>query len=221
MLHIHITINETSPQIYKEAISQISTVLQHIATRTNLLPKIINIGGGYEVYDPGLKPEFVKLFEEIKQAFRKHLGGYKIAIEPGRYLSAYAGYAIGKVLDIKQIAQKYWIVTDIGTNTLIPNPNARYKLAEPITNHSSGMFRIGITDGITSPANNIVFETRIDKLPDIGSYICIENTGAYTDVYSTFWAYPPYITCSVDNDGKMRVYRSEEDIEQLQSIIFK
>jgi diaminopimelate decarboxylase len=103
MLHVHLTINETSSNIYKEAVTQLAVALQYLELHYGLKPNIINLGGGFEVFDPELKPEFVKLFKDIKQSFNVVLDGYRMAIEPGRYLSAYAGYTIGKVLDIKQL----------------------------------------------------------------------------------------------------------------------
>lgn len=221
MLHLHLTINQTSPAIYIEAISQTAALLHTVVRSAATEPRIINIGGGYEVFDPKNKQQFVYLFEEIKKAFDSSLHEYKLGMEPGRYLSSYAGYTIGKVLDLKKMNGKYWVITDIGTNTLIPIPNARYKLATTDVGVHSNMFTVGITDGMTSPSNNIIFEVQVSQLPEIGSYICIENTGAYTDVYSTFWTYLPHVVCGVDASGNIDILRSSEDIENIRRIYFK
>lgn len=218
MLHVHITINETSPEIYIKALYEIRQSIVKINDSYHLTPKIINIGGGFEVFDPARKKDFQHMFSEIKKAFHEQLGDYILAIEPGRYLSAYAGYTIGKVVDLKPVDEKYWIITDIGTNILIPIPNARYKLGYPrITGNGEKI--VGITDGITSPANNIINQIFLDKLPKLGSFICIENTGAYTDVYSTFWAYAPHVVCFVTRDNEITIYRDLREIEKLKEII--
>lgn len=221
MLHTHITINETSPRIYIGAMEKIALAITQLDNTYGLHPTILNLGGGFEVYNPSQRETFVELFSEIKKEFKNKFNVYKLAIEPGRYLSAYAGYTIGKVLDVKLIGDKNWIITDIGTNTLIPIPNARYNLVMPDTDKDKGKYLIGVTDGITSPANNIIFEARVDKLPEIGSYICIENTGAYTDVYSTFWAYRPHFVCNINMHGNITIYRDSQDIDKLQKIFFK
>ena len=221
MLHVHIAINEVSSQIYKSTISKIVKVLHDIKVEHKIQPSIINLGGGFEVYDPRNKKLFINLFREIKEAFDSKLGDFNLAIEPGRYLSAHAGYTIGKVLDIKKVNNKYWIITDIGTNTLIPISNARYKLALPAPSKDGGDYKVGITDGITSPANNIISDVTINSLPEKGSYLCIENTGAYTDVYSTFWAYAPHIVCFINKDSEISDYRDREDIEKLKKIFLK
>lgn len=221
MIHAHIAINEFSSQIYKSAIIKIANVLQEIKVEYKIQPSIVNLGGGFEVYDPNNKRRFINMFQEINDAFDSKLGDFVLAIEPGRYLSAYAGYTIGKVLDIKKVNNKNWIITDIGTNTLIPIPNARYKLALPAPSKDGGDYKVGITDGITSPANNIISDISINALPKIGSYLCVENTGAYTDVYSTFWAYAPHKVCFINQKSEISVHRSQEEIEKLKKIFLK
>jgi diaminopimelate decarboxylase len=221
MLHTHLTINETSPGIYIKGMEKIVSALIQLKKTYGLRPTILNLGGGFEVYNSNQRETFLALFGAIKQEFKNKFNGYKMAIEPGRYLSGYAGYTIGKILDIKLVGDKSWIITDIGTNTLIPIPNSRYNLVVPDADKKEGKYLIGVTDGITSPANNIIFEARVDNLPEVGSYICIENTGAYTDVYSTFWAYPPHIVCNINTDGKISIYRDSQDIDQLRNIFFK
>ncbi len=158
------------------------------------------------------------MFKEISTKFNQNFKNTKLILEPGRYLSAYAGYTWGKVLDIKKVNDKYWIITDIGTNTLIPISNARYTLEYP--HPTARGILVGITDGITSPANNIIFETKIKNLPNLGDYICISNTGAYTDVYSTFWGYCPHQVCFKNKNNEYIITRTEQNINDLYNLFF-
>ena len=220
VLHSHFTINETNPGIYQEAITEVSNLLNEISKRGVSLPKVIDLGGGFEVFSPDMKTEFESLFCGIKTAFDEHLYGYTLVLEPGRYLSAFAGYSIGKTLDLKPVGKKTWIITDIGTNTLIPIPNARYEISLP--QQARDGYLVGVTDGITSPSNNIVNSTHLKEIPQIGDYLVIKNTGAYTDVYSTFWAYQPHAVLFKEASSRqLSVYRSAEDIDSLQGIYLK
>ncbi len=221
MIHAHMTINEMSSEIYKKTIEKIASTLRLSESAYKKSPAIINIGGGFEVYDPGCRNSFKLMFDSISRTFNGYFGDkYSFAIEPGRFLTGHAGFSIGRVLDIKEVGKKYWVITDIGTNTLIPIPNARYQLAlpEPAAN---GKFTVGVTDGITSPSNNIVHATRLSTLPAIGSFICIENTGSYTDVYSTFWAYSPNKVYWIDDAGTISPYRTTQDIKEMYDLFFK
>lgn len=220
VLHSHFTINETNPGIYQEAILEISDMLNEISKKDISLPKVIDLGGGFEVFSPDMKTEFNKLFSSIMTIFDEYLQSYTLALEPGRYLSAFAGYSIGKTLDLKPVGKKTWIITDIGTNTLIPIPNARYEISLP--QQAREGYWVGVTDGITSPSNNIVGSTYIKEMPQIGDYLVIKNTGAYTDVYSTFWAYQPHtVLFKGASSTQPSIYRSAEDIDFLRSIYLK
>lgn len=219
LMHAHSTINELNEAVYLETISILQGYVEDLKKQNIPIPSRIDIGGGFEVFDPANAHEFSSLFTQIASSFRAAFPEQKLVLEPGRYLSAYAGYTIGVVQDIKKREGKYWIITDIGTNTLIPIPNARYSLLKPLAT-KEGLL-VGITDGITSPSNNIITDTRIAELPRRGDYICIGNTGAYTDVYSTFWAYPPHEVVFRTEQGVFQPYRTQEDIQQLYRIFFK
>ena len=218
ILHMHVTINETDPQVYEDAIAALHGYADDLVRQGYAIPSRIDIGGGFEVYDPKQQKVFQALFGGIARAFAMHFEGNMLVVEPGRYLSAYSGYTIGRVTDVKSAGDKQWVITDIGTNTLIPIPNARYKLLLPVA-VSKGV-RVGIADGITSPANTIIADTQVAVLPKSGDIVCVGNTGAYTDVYSTFWAYTPHQVCFIDKAGRISVYRSAKDIASLRHILF-
>jgi len=219
LMHTHITINELDETVYLEALSILRSYLESLNSQGISLPNYIDIGGGFEVFDPRKAAVFTKLFTQITATFNADFPEQKLIVEPGRYLSAYAGYTLGTVRDIKKLKNKYWIITDIGTNILIPIPNARYTLLKPVATKQG--ISAGITDGITSPSNNIITDVQLSALPQIGDYICIGNTGAYTDVYSTFWAYAPHQVVFKTSDGVFQPYRTEEDIQKLRHIFFK
>ena len=219
LLHTHFTINEKMPFIYQKIMQEIKQQLDKYETIYNLSPTRIDVGGGFEIYNPKEKNVFSNLFKQIILTFNKLFPNSRLIIEPGRFLSAYSGYVIGKVLDIKNKSGKVWIVTDIGTNALIPNGNARYCLYYP-QEEVSGI-KVGITDGITSPVNNIIYETYLKEIPKIDSYIVIGNVGAYVDVFGSFWAYSPFKIAHINEKMEIRIHRSQNDVQQLQNVILK
>ena len=219
LVHTHFTINEKKPDIYQQMLLKIKQKIEEYKTLYHIAPKRIDIGGGFEIYNPKEKNIFSNLFKQIIFTFNNLFPQSNLIIEPGRFLSAYSGYVIGKILDIKNKSGKIWLITDIGTNTLIPNGNARYCLYYPQeTDHG---FKVGISDGITSPTNNIIYETYLKKIPEIGSYIVIGNVGAYVDVFGSFWAYNPFKIAHINENNEIKLHRSQDDIQKLKDIILK
>ncbi|MBR3675660.1 MAG: hypothetical protein IKN71_00795 [Alphaproteobacteria bacterium] len=218
IVHMHFTINELCSEPYIAAMKILREHLADIKQKYAIMPQRIDLGGGIEVYSANREDKLKKLFTAVADEFAKLFSPQKLVLEPGRFLSASAGYVLGKVIDIKQIKNKKWLITDIGTNVLIPNQNARYELLHPLP--SDGGENIGITDGITSGANNIVENTHISQPVQIGDDIIIGGAGAYTDVYSTFWGYAPFVVCHIYKSGKIKITRSPEDVNLLHSVFF-
>ena len=216
---MHFTINELNPSVYTKAIEEVKQHIDLIKKQKNIYPKRVDLGGGFEVYSKDLVDKFKTLFMEIEKSFSKNFSYQKLVVEPGRFLSAYSGYVFGKIIDIKQVQHKYWLITDIGTNVLIPNSNARYKLLYPKPSISGHL--VGVTDGITSGVNNVIEREYLKNLPNIGDYMVVGNVGGYTDVYSTFWGYSPFVVCNKYENSKIKITRTIKDIKKLHKIFFK
>ncbi len=50
--------------------------------------------------------------------------------------------------------------------------------------------------------------------------IIVGNVGGYTDVYSTFWGYSPFIVCNRYENSKIKITRTVKDITKLHKIFF-
>ena len=218
IIHTHFTINELSSQPYIEVMNFLHKHLLSIKQKYNLIPLRIDLGGGLEVYSKEYEKKIEKLFKAVSNRFSILFPRQTLIMEPGRFFSACAGYVVGKVVDIKQVKTKKWLITDIGTNVLIPNNNARYNLLYPQQDKKG--VHIGITDGITSGVNNIVENVYISSSVQIGDTVIIGNVGAYTDVYSTFWGYEPFAVGYVYKSGKIKMVRKLQDIVFLKNIFF-
>ena len=219
LVHMHFTINELNPSTYVNAMKFLQKHLTDIEQRFHIMPQRIDLGGGIEVFSQDQEQKFQTLFLTLADQFSTMFPDQKLVLEPGRFLSASSGYVIGKIVDIKQVKNKKWLITNIGTNVLIPNKNARYKLVYPQPS-ADGEY-IGITDGITSGSNNIVNEAYLNVDVHIGDDIIIGNAGAYTDVYSTFWGYAPFTIGYIFKSGKIKITRSAETIHQMYNLFFQ
>lgn len=221
LIHCHFTINELSPNIYISVLKKIKLFLSELNdNHPGITPNIINIGGGFEVYQTEKENEFKKLFTSINSHFKENFTGYSLAVEPGRYLVNYAGLVKTKVLDKKIFDNKTWLYVDAAANMLIPNSNARYCLVYP-TGGANAIENISIGDGITSPSHVYLDEFKLDKVPDINDLIILGNCGAYTDVYSCFWGRDIYEVFFMKKNGQILCNRNKEKIAQLRKLFLE
>ncbi len=220
LIHCHFTINELDPSIYLEVLKQIKEYLFDFKNdHPHLNIEMINIGGGFEVYDEKNESKFKHLFSSIWQFFQAHFEQYTLAIEPGRYLVSHAGLVKTKIIDKKTFENKTWIYVDAGANMLIPNPHARYLLAYPSVNlPSAEKYTISIGDGITSPAHVYADEVEVNTMPQVDDTLIFSNCGAYTDVYSSFWVENIYQLFFLRKNGELICTRSKEKISQLRKL---
>lgn len=218
LIHCHFTINELSSSIYISVLKKIKIFLSELNdSYPGVTPNIINIGGGFEVYQAEKLNEFKKLFTSIHNYFKENFSGYLLAVEPGRYLVNYSGLVKTKVLDKKTFDNKTWLYVDAAANMLIPNSNARYSLIHPESG-STASENISIGDGITSPSHVYLDETKVDKTPNVNDLIILGNCGAYTDVYSCFWGRDIYEVFFLKKDGQVLCSRNKEKIAQLRKL---
>lgn len=220
LLHCHFAINELDPAIYLEVLRQVKKILNELKIEhPSLKVEMIDIGGGFEVYDEKIVPRFKYLFSSISKYFESNFPGHSLAIEPGRYLVNHAGLVKTKVIDKKSIDNTSWCYVDAGGNMLIPNSHARYAIAYPLNNISMDKnYSISVGDCITSPAHVYVSDVGFSVVPGVGDILILSNCGAYTDVYSSFWVADIYQVYFLKNNGELICNRSSETILKIKKL---
>jgi ornithine decarboxylase len=145
--------------------------------------EVLNIGGGYPAQY--LKP--ILTVEKIENAINKQLSewfpqGVRIVIEPGRGLVGDAGVFVSRVIGKAERQDGMWVMIDVGVFT---------GLAETI-----GGIRYGVvTARLGEPQRFIlagpscdgydVIDREVEMVePEVGDYVFLRTTGAYTTVYA-------------------------------------
>lgn len=198
MLAVHMASVECENAIYRDVLGQLSELGYELRSKYGIILQTIDLGGGFAGFRNDNRAGFERLFQGIGSAFAAHFpDDTALMLEPGRYLVESAAYVCATVLAVKMGPDRAYLVTDAGTNALLPHREAAYVLAEP-PGQPSGRHRVSVVDGITSVNAVIIRDTWLDELPRPGDTIWLANCGAYTTAMGGFWAYDPIPVVFVD-----------------------
>ncbi len=111
-LSVHIGSQITSPKPYQKML----TVVGRIINKSNYKFKFIDLGGGFGIsYEKNQKEFNYKIFNSLIKNFLKKYN-CKIIFEPGRSIIANTGILISKVIYIKNIKNKKFVILDAAMN---------------------------------------------------------------------------------------------------------
>lgn len=208
--HVHIGSQITDVEPFREAIYQV-VKLSHRYDFSK-----INIGGGWGINYCGTELDL----EEYRKVVTPLLKDFEeVVLELGRYIIAPASVLILKVEYVKKTQDKVFVVVDGGMNMLIRPVlyNAHHNLIvlEPTTEK--------VVADIVGPlceSGDVIATDREIWLPRVGSYILVENVGAYgysmTSNYNTT-SRPAEVLITAKNEE--RLIRRRETFDDLFRLI--
>jgi diaminopimelate decarboxylase len=212
-IHAHFTINQKDSSVFTAAAEHLAKHLRTIEARLGRRFEAVDLGGGFGTFARPEAAQAETFFKLLGESARTWLPDRMIWLEPGRYLTNSCGYLIATVLDRKPLSNHLTlIVVDAGTNVLIPVSTATYSLVQP--SPMPGGVVVTIADGITSPNNLIVEKVAVAIMPKVGDRIILGNTGAYTAVFSHYWAYEPCTIGFVGSDGRHQFTLTRSDLAE-------
>jgi diaminopimelate decarboxylase len=210
-IHFHIGSQLTELEPIKEA-SQIVSDLVRKLQKVNIDIKFFDIGGGL-----GIQYDDETLIEpyDYAQAILSTLSGLDVTIcmEPGRYLTANAGYFLTEVLYEKVNGDKRFVIVDGAMNDLIRPSlyNAYHKIEV-------------LADGEVSKANIVgpvcesgdFFAKNVDvPATNHGDLVVIHSAGAYGFVMASNYNTRPRPAEVGIIDGEDKLIRKRETFEDL------
>jgi diaminopimelate decarboxylase len=202
-IHVHVTCNAEHSEVFEDVIGYLKEA-ERVFSGKFSLPHLncFDVGGGFASFSSAKQ---LRMFiDSLLSRFKKHCPDKAVWLEPGRCLANPAGFVVTKVLDKKTTSTgKTWLFVDVGTNILIPIPTARYQLFQPLFDPGQSSHRIAIADSITSGANVIVHDARVNRVPEIGETLVLMNCGAYSDVLGQEWGQPIPSSYFLDRYGSI------------------
>jgi diaminopimelate decarboxylase len=119
-LHVHLGSPIYSAEPYVTALERVLELLDEL-TGAGHAVELLNLGGGFGAdYETGQSPPPREYAEAIVPMLaRRVAGGLRIALEPGRMITANAGILLLTVLYTKSCGQRTFVICDGGMNVLI------------------------------------------------------------------------------------------------------
>ncbi|HIP55317.1 MAG TPA: diaminopimelate decarboxylase [Sulfurimonas autotrophica] len=212
-IHFHIGSQLTQLQPIREAAEIVADLVRSLQA-IDIELKFFDVGGGLGIqYD---NEETIKPYD-YAQAILGTLRGLDLTIlcEPGRFLTANAGYFVTKVLYEKQNGEKKFVIVDGAMNDLLrPSLYNAYHKIEAITENKGPLQKVDIVGPVCESGD---FFAKDYLLPELhrNDLLVIHSAGAYGfGMGSNYNTRGRSAEVAVEN-GEARVIRKRECFEDL------
>ena len=141
--------------------------------------EFIDIGGGFGIsYDEEHSPDASDFADVLKPMIGQ--SGLRLLLEPGRFIVGPGGMLLTRVLYIKDMADKTFVITDAGMNDLLrPSHYASYHRVAPAERHEGRAQRTVDIVGPICESGDFLALDRPLEMPEMGELLAISTAGAY------------------------------------------
>ncbi|HUF13552.1 MAG TPA: diaminopimelate decarboxylase [Longimicrobiales bacterium] len=210
---VHIGSQIVDPEPYRQALEQVMALIDELNDEDMNL-RYVDIGGGfginYEDPDHNLEsasmPEFAAQLVPLLRD-RK----LRLVLEPGRYLVGPAGMLLTRVLYVKRMGSRTYVITDAGMNDLIrPSHYASYHGVQPARRHTDREHvKVDVVGPICESGDFLALD-RSMAMPEAGELLAVRTAGAYGfAMSSTYNARPRPAEAMVDGEDDWLIRRRE------------
>ena len=211
-LHIGSQILTVEP--YLEAIGRALELVGQLRRAGHEL-EFLDLGGGFGVnYDEESEPDATEFARAIVPALAG--SGLRTIFEPGRFISGPSGVLLTRVLYVKHMGGKTYVITDAGMNDLLrPSHYSSYHRVMPaVRQHGRERGPVDIVGPICESGDFLALDRVMDR-PEPGELLAVATTGAYGfAMASTYNARPRPAEVMVEGAAH-RVVRRRETHEDL------
>jgi len=214
-IDVHIGSQIIEPEPYRQALLH---VLEHVdALRADGIElEYLDMGGGFGVaYDAGDTGTNARDLAAMIAPLVAP-SGLKLVLEPGRFIVGPAGVLLTRVLYIKEMGDRTFVITDAGMNDLLrPSHYASYHHVQPAERHPDrDRIRVDVVGPICESGDFLALDRDIER-PAPGEILAVETVGAYGfSMASTYNARPRPAEVLVDGDT-FRLIRRRETYDDL------
>ncbi len=211
-IHCHIGSQILSPKPFIDAVDKIIEAINFFRENGFDIP-FVNLGGGFGLpYKPKEKPlnfkPIIDCYKRLKQKYN-----VEIWLEPGRFFVANAGYILTRIIDKKQRNHLPIYMIDAGmTENPRPALYDAYHHIEPLFKKKTKCLKVRITGPLCENAD----EFGVFKLSalNIGDYLLIHNSGAYTRTMASTYNGRP-LPAEYLVDDSIKLIRKKQNLRDL------
>ncbi len=212
-------------------LAEVAGALERVAGEIGRSLTMISAGGGLPVpYKPDEQHADLGGYFQLWDATRKRLEdrfGHRIRleIEPGRYLTAEAGYLVTEIRAVKQQGGRKYLLVDAGFNTLArPVLYGSYhpmSVCPAAASVPGGCEEVAVggplceSGDIFTQADGGFVTTRTLPATGVGDLLVIEVAGAYGFVMASNYNSKPLPAEVLVDGGSARLVRARQAVEDL------
>ena len=211
-VHIGSQIMDAVP--YELAVRRVLEQVRELR-REGIELEYIDVGGGFGIAyqdeaDPPAESFARVLLPELAGS------GLRVILEPGRFIAGPAGVLVTRVLYVKRMGAKIFVITDAGMNDLLrPSHYASYHRVEPVVQIANRQAAVVDVVGPVCESGDFLALNRTLAMPEPGELLVLRTAGAYGfAMASTYNSRPRPAEVLVDG-GHVHLARRRETIEDL------
>jgi diaminopimelate decarboxylase len=211
-VHIGSQIVEVEP--YCLAVSRVLELAQRLKG-AGIELEFIDVGGGFGVaYDEGADPAPSSFADGLVPLLRE--SGLRVVFEPGRFIVGPAGVLLTRVLFVKKMGGKTFLITDAGMNDLLrPSHYDSYHRVEPAVRYADReRVAVDVVGPVCESGDFLALDRPIPRT-EPGELLAVSTAGAYGfSMASTYNARPRPAEVMVDG-AEHRLIRRRETYDDL------
>jgi len=222
-LHVHVGSQLADTVAHEDTIRLLAAFAARCRDELGWAPGLVNVGGGFAVRHVPEEPK-VSLGElagavasALERAWAAHrLPQPRLALEPGRALVGQAGVTLYRVRVVKRLDDVTWAAVDGGMSDN-PRPQlygARYTALAATRADEPATETVSVA-GLHCESGDVLIDDVALPPPRAGDLLAIPATGAYTLAMSSSYNATPRSAAILVRDGKARVIRRRETVDDL------
>ena len=215
LLSVHIGSQIKDINVYKKVLNLISKILIKLKNLKHTI-NCVDLGGGMGIpyFKHDKKFDFKKFGLEVSKFYRKER--IKIIFEIGRFITGNSGHIISKVIYVKKIKDRFFIIIDTGMNDMARSAiyDTFHEIIPLHKRTKKFSKKVEFVGPICESSDTFGVYKNYSMLKE-GDYVCITNCGAYGRTLSSNYNMRPLIEEVILNNKKIKTVRLRQKIEDL------
>ena len=214
-IDVHIGSQIVDPAPYQLALARVLELVDRLRTRGIAL-EFIDMGGGFGVSydDSDITPDPAVFADAIVPQLRA--SGLRVLFEPGRFIVGPAGILLARVLYLKHMGGKTFVITDAGMNDLLrPSHYSSYHRVDPA--HlvpGRPTVSVDVVGPICESGDFLALDRPIARV-EPGELLAIGTAGAYGFAMASTYNARPRPAEVMVNGATHRLVRRRENLDDL------
>lgn len=213
-IDVHIGSQIMEPGPYEVAVGRVLECVASLRAEGIELAHI-DVGGGYGIAYGDERESLPESFSRVLVP-QLSASGLRVILEPGRYVVGPAGALVTRVLYVKRMGVRTFVVTDAGMNDMLrPSHYNSYHAIEPVERRPGrGTETVDVVGPVCESGDFLALDRALE-VPEPGELLLVRDAGAYGfSMASNYNSRPRPAEALVDGD-RVRLVRRRETHDDL------